>query len=122
MDKDRLRAATEAIVADRAVLQSTIYYGELVDTLKRMDPETYEWHLMPHYQFFHGLLGDINVRTLETHGFALTALVIEKKTRLPGKNLIEWGRGAHWPRFEQGDEAMIEEQHRLAFEHYRINR
>src|SRR5215203_7226942 len=114
MDQDRLRADILAILAHREVLQKTIYYGELVETLKRMDPDTYEGHLSPYYGFFHDLLGDISGHTLEEQGFALTALVINKVTGLPGTPFLEWGRDDEWPHFDEGDEAMIAEQHRLA--------
>jgi len=122
MNQERLRADIHAIVADRAVLQKTIYYGELVDTLKRMDPESYDWNLMPHYRFFHELLGDISGRTLEKQGFALTALVIGKGSGLPGESFLEWGMNEQWPHYEEGAKAMIAEQQRLAFKHYRIDR
>lgn len=122
MDLDQLKADIHAILADRAVLEKIIYYGELVDVLKRMRPEVYEWSLMPHYKFFHDLLGDISGHTLEKHGFALTALVVGKSTGLPGAEFLRWGRDEEWPYFDQGDEVMITEQLRLIFKYYRIRR
>ena len=122
IDQDRAREEIHAILSDRAVLRKTIYYGELVETLTRKDPETYEGHLLPSTGWFHELLGDISKATLKEHSFALSALVISKDSDLPGDAFLEWGRYAEWPLFDQGDEAMIDEQHRLAFEHYRLDR
>lgn len=122
IDQDRLRADIHAIVADRAALGRKIRYGELVDVLKRMRPEDYAWSLMPQYKFFHDLLGDISAHTLAEHGFALTALVVGKDTDLPGEPFLEWGRKDKWPYYDRGDEAMIAEQQRLAFNYYRISR
>ena len=120
-DQDRLRADIQPIVADRAVLEEKIYYGELVYVPKKMRPGVYEG-LGPSLDWFHDRLGETSAHTLNEQGFALTALVVAKATGLPGKLFLERGRKYKWPYFDRGDEAMIEEQHRLAFEYYRINR
>ena len=122
MDQDRLRADIHAIVADRAVLEKKISYSDLVHVLKKMRPKVYEKSLHPNFDWFHRRLEEITAHTLAEHSFALTALVVSKDTDLPGEGLLRWGREDEWPYFDRGDEAMIEEQQRLAFEYYRINR
>ena len=71
-----------AVVASRKT-DNLISYGELVRLLKALKPDEYE-DLQPRSDVLHRALESISDRSLETHGFALSSLVVNATTRIPG--------------------------------------
>ncbi len=84
---DRVELANDiepmlAVVASRKK-DNLISYGELVRLLKALRPDEYE-DLRPGSDVLGGALGIVSDRSLETHGFALSSLVVNATTRIPG--------------------------------------
>ena len=71
-----------AVVASRKK-DNLISYGELVRLLKALRPDEYE-DLRPGSDVLGSALGIVSDRSLETHGFALSSLVVNATTRIPG--------------------------------------
>ncbi len=90
MDKVELAndiAPMLAVVASRKT-DNLISYGELVRLLKALKPDEYE-DLQPRSDVFHSALEIVSERSLETHGFALSSLVVNATTRIPGSGFFD---------------------------------
>ena len=76
-----------AVVASRKT-DNLISYGELVRLLKALKPHEYG-DLQPRSDVFHRALEIVSERSLETHGFALSSLVVNATTRIPGGGFFD---------------------------------
>jgi hypothetical protein len=76
-----------AVVASRKA-DNLISYGELVRLLKALKPDEYE-DLEPRSGVFHRALEIVSDRSLEAHGFALSSVVVNAKTRIPGPGFFD---------------------------------
>jgi hypothetical protein len=90
MDKVELAndiAPMLAAVASRKT-DNLISYGELVRLLKALKPAEYE-DLEPRSDVFHRALELVSDRSLEVHGFALSSVVVNARTGIPGSGFFE---------------------------------
>ena len=90
MDKVELAndiAPMLAVVASRKT-DNLISYGELVRLLKALKPDEYE-DLQPRSDVFHSALEVISDRSLEAHGFALSSVVVNARTGVPGSGFFD---------------------------------
>jgi hypothetical protein len=71
-----------AVVASRKT-DNLISYGELMRLLKALKPDEYG-DLQPRSDVFHRALEIVSDRSLEAHGFALSSVVVNARTGVPG--------------------------------------
>src|SRR3712207_489278 len=76
-----------AVVASRRE-DNLISYGELVRLLKALKPDQYE-NLEPRSDVFHSALEIVSDRSLEAHGFALSSVVVNARSGIPGSGFFE---------------------------------
>jgi hypothetical protein len=76
-----------AVVASRKK-DNLISYGELVRLLKALKPDQYE-DLEPRSDVFHSALEIVSDRSLEAHGFALSSVVVNARSGIPGSGFFE---------------------------------
>jgi hypothetical protein len=76
-----------AVVASRKT-DNLISYGELVRLLKALKPDQYE-DLQPRSDVFHRALEIVSDRSLEAHGFALSSVVVNARSGIPGSGFFE---------------------------------
>jgi hypothetical protein len=77
-----------AVVASSRKKDNLISYGELVRLLKALKPDEYE-DLEPRSDVFHSALEIVSDRSLEAHGFALSSVVVNARTGIPGSGFFE---------------------------------
>jgi hypothetical protein len=65
-----------------------ISYGELVRLLKALKPHEYQ-DLQPRSEVFHSALELVSDRSLKAHGFALSSVVVNARTGIPGSGFFE---------------------------------
>jgi hypothetical protein len=65
-----------------------ISYGELVRLLKALKPDEYE-DLQPRSDVFHSALEIVSDRSLEAHGFALSSVVVNARSGIPGSGFFD---------------------------------
>jgi hypothetical protein len=90
MDKVELAndiAPMLAVVASRKT-DNLISYGELVRLLKALKSAEYE-DLEPRSDIFLCALELVSDRSLEAHGFALSSVVVNARTGIPGSGFFE---------------------------------
>ncbi len=90
MDKVELAndiAPMLAVVASRKT-DNLISYGELVRLLKALKPVEYG-DLQPRSDVFHRALEIVSDRSLEAHGFALSSVVVNARTGVPGSGFFD---------------------------------
>jgi len=90
MDKVELAndiAPMLAVIASRKT-DNLISYGELVRLLKALKPHEYE-DLEPRSDVFHSALEIVSDRSLEVHGFALSSVVVNARTGIPGSGFFD---------------------------------
>jgi hypothetical protein len=90
MDKVELAndiAPMLAVVASRKK-DNLISYGELVRLLKALKPHEYD-DLEPRSDVFHRALEIVSDRSLKAHGFALSSVVVNARTGIPGWGFFE---------------------------------
>jgi hypothetical protein len=90
-------------------------YGENIDLIKRYDPDTYDPHIAEFMGAYHKALGIVSLRTLDTHGFALSAIVVGKYSGKPGKGFDRLCD-------ELGYELDWQEEQQKVWDHYRTTR
>jgi hypothetical protein len=76
-----------AVVASRKK-DNLISYGELVRLLKALKPDQYE-DLQPPSDLFHSALELVSDRSLKAHGFALSSVVVNARSGIPGSGFFE---------------------------------
>ena len=76
-----------AVVASRKT-DNLISYGELVRLLKALKPDEYG-DLQPRSDVFHSALEVVSDRSLEAHGFALSSVVVNARTGVPGSGFFD---------------------------------
>ena len=76
-----------AVVASRKK-DNLISYGELVRLLKALKPHEYQ-DLQPRSDVFHSALELVSDRSLKAHGFALSSVVVNARSGIPGSGFFE---------------------------------
>ncbi len=76
-----------AVVASRKT-DNLISYGELVRLLKALKPDEYG-DLQPRSDVFHRALEIVSGRSLEALGFALSSVVVNARTGIPGSGFFD---------------------------------
>ena len=98
----KLGADIVPILAGFASRRMLVTYEELVQVLRRMDPERYG-SLMNYSYALGPALGDASKTTLRRHGFAISAIVVSEVTGVPGKGFATLCGAAH-PLLDYADE------------------
>ncbi len=84
------------VVAANAALGRPLTYGEHCEVLRRLWPERYP-NLNPRFGWYQAALGTMSVQTLSQFGFAITSIVVNKRTRV-GLGDVLRGPGETAPR------------------------